>query len=386
MSYPKIPRKGFLRIFINSLRSLFIENQKRGRRAMLKLLKSPLFYFNLTIFILIALLYFSCNDFKKNNSPEALQSFFLNPSLQEQRKISSDDLFFNQRRDKKGESPDFKTIQESAVAGISSHQIISGKVLGDILGSVSQERKEIIEYIVEPGDTLQSIAEKFGISVQTILYANDLTPSSILKVGQNLIILPVDGLLHIVKKGDTIYEIAKLYKVSQEEIVSFNALINEDDIYIGDILVIPGGTRPSSPIAPRELAVPDTYFVFPTEGKISQGLHYYNAVDIANKCGTPIYPAAAGIVQRVKYGWNFGGGNLVTILHPNGLVTYYGHLQAIFVKPGQSVDMGKPIGLMGGGNNTIGDGISTGCHLHFQVIGGKNPLAGYPVGTILKYK
>ena len=107
---------------------------------------------------------------------------------------------------------------------------------------------------------------------------------------------------------------------------------------------------------------------------------------MANKCGVPVYAAAAGVVQRVKYGYNFGGGNFTTILHPNGIVTYYGHLTTIFVKPGDKVNIGDRIGLVGGDTGTAGDGISTGCHLHFQVMGAKNPLAKYPVGTDISYK
>ena len=126
--------------------------------------------------------------------------------------------------------------------------------------------------------------------------------------------------------------------------------------------------------------VPDSFFIYPAEGVITQGLHYYNAVDLANQCGTPVYAAASGTVQRARYGWNYGGGNQVTILHSGGIVTYYGHLQSIFVKPGDQVTVGDRIALMGQ------NGIATGCHVHFQVIGAKNPLARYGVGTTLKYK
>ena len=110
-------------------------------------------------------------------------------------------------------------------------------------------------------------------------------------------------------------------------------------------------------------------------------MHYYNAIDVANKCGTPIYAAAAGVVERAVYNnsWNLGMGNYVTILHPNGTVTYYGHFEVVFVKPGDKVNAGDRIGLMGETGN------ATGCHVHFEVIGATNPLARYPVGSKIHY-
>ncbi|MDP2741089.1 MAG: M23 family metallopeptidase, partial [bacterium] len=89
---------------------------------------------------------------------------------------------------------------------------------------------------------------------------------------------------------------------------------------------------------------------------------------------------------RVKYGYNFGGGNYVTILHSGGIVTYYGHLMTIFVKPGDTVSVGDRIALMGGQPGMAGAGRSTGCHLHFGVIGAKNPLLKYGVGARINLK
>jgi len=131
--------------------------------------------------------------------------------------------------------------------------------------------------------------------------------------------------------------------------------------------------------------VADSFFIYPTEGKITQGVHWFNAIDVANKCGTPVYAAASGTVQRVMYGYNFGGGNYITIWHAGGITTYYGHLMTIFVKPGDIISVGDRIALMGGGAGMAGAGLSTGCHLHFDVRGAKNPLSKYYLGTKLKY-
>jgi murein DD-endopeptidase MepM/ murein hydrolase activator NlpD len=144
--------------------------------------------------------------------------------------------------------------------------------------------------------------------------------------------------------------------------------------------------KKAPPLINIQAPLADNFFIFPTQGRITQGLHFYNAVDTANKCGTSIYAAASGKVQRVKYGYNFGGGNQVTILHSGGIVTYYGHLMTIFVKPGDAVNVGDRIALMGGQPGMAGAGHSTGCHLHFQVMGAKNPLAKYSVGTAINMK
>lgn len=301
----------------------------------------------------------------------------------------SDNLFISQAEASELQTPDFKIIEGNTLSGIATPYIVSTKVLGDVFGGNSKDSKTIVEYVVQPGDTIQSVSANYGISANTLIWANDMKTSSTLKVGQSLIILPTDGVLHIAKSQDTIIDIARKYSASEEDIISYNDLKGSDDIYIGDILIIPGGKMPktsSSSASASKPVLASNYFIFPTSGRITQGLHFYNAIDVANKCGTGIYAAASGTVQRVQYGYNSGGGNLVTILHPNGTVTYYGHLMTIFVKSGDKVSVGDRIALMGGGTGTVGDGLSTGCHLHFQVIGAANPLAAYSVGATINMK
>ena len=79
-------------------------------------------------------------------------------------------------------------------------------------------------------------------------------------------------------------------------------------------------------------------------------------------------------------------GNYVTILHGNGTVTYYGHLMALLVRSGDKVYTGQNIALMGGAPGTAGAGNSTGCHLHFEVVGARNPLTSYVKGATISYK
>jgi len=300
-------------------------------------------------------------------------------------KIPCQDLFAKSVKNFVRESPEMTFIQGNTLVGISPPVAVTPQVLGSLLGGietdlgVGEERNAIIEYSIESGDTLSSIATKFEISLETILWANDLTAKSVIKPGQKLIILPVSGVLYYVKKDDTLSEIAQTYKGKIEEIIVFNELSSEGDIFIGDILIIPGGEMPkiSYPeYASPQVPIGSSYFICPHAAcHITQGLHWYNAIDFGGKCGDPIYAAAAGVVQRVKYGWNGGAGNYVTILHPNGVVTMYGHIQASLVAPGQEVSQGDIIALMGGKPGTPGAGLSTGCHVHLDVRGARNPFA-----------
>lgn len=247
----------------------------------------------------------------------------------------------------------------------------------NLLSLKEEKRREILEYKVEEGETIESIAQKFSLSPETIIWANNLNKNAKLKVGQSLIILPVDGVLHQVKKGETLFEIAKVYRAKVEDIIIWNELEGEE-IFPNDILIIPGGKMPQK----REFSIiltpiSSSYFICPLPPcRITQSLHWYNAVDFSTgKCGEYVLAAAEGKVVSVKYGWNQGAGNTVKIQHPNGVLTQYGHLKEIFVRIGDEVFRGQPIGTVGGIPGTFGAGISTGCHLHFGVIGAKNPFA-----------
>ena len=347
--------------------------------------KNPLFSFGLFSFLLLVAVSFGSGSFTDPSGLKNSDTVFFNTFFKDNN-AEKDSPFFSKNEQLSLETPDLKITQDNSVYGISPPRVLTTQVLGAIFGESAQNSKDIIEYAVEPGDTLESIAQDFNISLNTLLWANELSKNSQIKVGQKLIVLPVSGVIYVVRSGDTLSEISKVYKSNAQDIVAFNDISNEGDIFIGDILVVPNGVMPKkAPAAPYQAPLASSFFIFPAEGRITQGLHWYNAVDTANKCGTPIYAAAPGQVQKVKYGYNFGGGNYVTILHSNGVVTSYGHLMTILVKPGDRVDVGERIALMGGAPGMAGAGKSTGCHLHFQVVGAKNPLAKYGLGATIKY-
>lgn len=237
-------------------------------------------------------------------------------------------------------------------------------------------RDKIIEYQVSEGDTISSIADKFGISTDTVLWQNDLTMTSKIKPGQTLEILPVTGVSYKVTKGDTVNSIAKKFDASPQGIVDFpfNTFVNDEtfELAIGQIVIVPDGVVPntvqSSPrvrqITPNAgTVVASGSFVWPASGNITQRFAWYHkGIDIANRAAPDILAADAGTV--VVAGWldGYGYGNRVIIDHGNGYRTLYAHLSRIYVISGQTVSRGAAIGKMGS------TGRSTGIHLHFEVI------------------
>jgi murein DD-endopeptidase MepM/ murein hydrolase activator NlpD len=114
---------------------------------------------------------------------------------------------------------------------------------------------------------------------------------------------------------------------------------------------------------------------------VTQGAHWFNAVDFANgNCGDPVFAAAGGEVQKVSYGTN--SGNYVKIVHPNGAITTYGHLAKTMVAVGEKVSQGQIIGQIGYTGYTIPKGPE-GCHLHFDVMFAENPFARLAVGSTI---
>lgn len=339
--------------------------------------KNPFLYLGIISIILFGILtltpaYLLKGSIKNEVLPAVTSEDMLNNSKTGE---TSQTLFISESQKSGTESPDFSLINQNSLIGFCPPVMVTPQILGVLTGEETPEiRKEIIEYTVQKGDTLLNIAEKFNISLNTLVWANNLTSNSKVKEGQALIILPISGTLHYVRSGDTVSEIATKYKSDTEKIVTFNELSGEKDIFAGDVLVIPDGIMPPSLPKIAEIPLANSYFILPTNGRISQGLHWYNAIDFANACGSPIYAAAAGNVITVRYGYNKGGGNYLTISHPNGVITYYGHIQSSLVRAGDQVYQGQIIAYVGGQPGTQGAGLSTGCHVHFGVSGARNPF------------
>lgn len=231
---------------------------------------------------------------------------------------------------------------------------------------------QISLYVVHDGDTLSQIAKMFNVSVNTIVWANEIK-DGVIAPGQNLIILPVSGIIHTVKKGDTLQSIAKLHNGDLEEIMQFNDLQSGAELAVGSEIIIPNGdatpaTKSSTSSGGKTVA--SGYYARPVSGgHKTQGIHGYNGIDIGTSVGSKVMASAMGkVIVSKSGGYNGGYGNYIVVSHPNGTQTLYAHLSQNLVSVGASVTQGQVIGYSG---NT---GRSTGPHLHFEVRGAKNPF------------
>jgi murein DD-endopeptidase MepM/ murein hydrolase activator NlpD len=241
-------------------------------------------------------------------------------------------------------------------------------------------------YIVQDGDTITGIAQQFGIEAETVLYANPSlreNPHN-LSIGQEVTILPINGVLHVVKDGDTIQSIAESYKAKPEDIVAYapNGLAADAALVAGTEVVVPGGQMdiviPSfyemgHGVGAREVWVSDGgggpaagtgSFYAASYGRITTRFsRWHAAVDIANRTGTPIYAVDSGTVEVAGwYGW---AGQAVIIDHGNGFESLYAHMNSIDVSAGQGVQRGQIIGGIGCTRGR--GGRCTGPHLHLEL-------------------
>jgi len=260
----------------------------------------------------------------------------------------------------------------------------------DIVGTTQSDRISV--YIVRPGDTLSDVAKMFDVSVNTIIWANNLSGIRDVHPGDTLVILPISGVKRIVVKGDTLKSLAKKYHADADEIAQFNGLDSLALLEIGSTIIIPGGeVAPTAPVKAKTRKIGDEpylggggaaqngYYSNPVPGAaLTQGIHGWNGVDFGAPRGTPIHAAADGtvIVARNNGAWNGGYGNYVVITHTNGSQTLYSHMRSAVVSSGQFVSSGQIIGYIGS------TGLSTGAHLHFEVRGAANPFRNCSVGRI----
>ena len=256
-----------------------------------------------------------------------------------------------------------------------------------------------ISHTVRPSESAHSLADLYGISVDTIRFANNLQEGQVIHPGDTLLILPVDGVLHTVKRGQSLLKIAALYDVDVAKIIAQNQL-GSATIFAGQQMIIPGGrplvaekkkggaavvarrpgaqSAPLHPTPPPEGAeVPASFGILqkPCDCTYTQYYHAgHYAVDMSRNGGGTIFAAEDGIVIRADYGWNGGYGNVIEIDHGNSFVTLYAHNREFHVREGQIVHRGDAISEMGHTGRVYG---KTGVHLHFETIQSgvkKNPL------------
>lgn len=234
-------------------------------------------------------------------------------------------------------------------------------------------RLDVVTYAVQPGDTVQSIADSFGLQPTTILWSNPKLEElpDLIRIGQEVVILPLDGAYHTVAEDDTLESIAEKYKVEVDAITSMplnNLRPPLFQIQEGAKLIVPGGTKPYVPRRVTSYAGPipsnargTGAFVWPVSGTITQGYWWgHRAIDIGAPTGSAAMASDGGYVSFV--GWtDIGYGYLIILDHANGYSTYYAHLSQMYVMLGQEVSRGQVIGAVGSTGN------STGPHLHLEI-------------------
>ncbi|HHX08999.1 MAG TPA: peptidoglycan DD-metalloendopeptidase family protein [Chloroflexi bacterium] len=262
-----------------------------------------------------------------------------------------------------------------------------------------RSRSTISTYTVEPGDNLFSVATRFNLQPETVLWSNRYNIGDdphMIYPGQQLVILPVDGTMHIWSAGEGLNGVAEFYKVTPEIIINFPGN-NLNMATIGDLaapniepgtqLIIPGGkgeysdwripriTRedPATALNVGPGACPDSYdgvlgtlnFRWPVSERTLTGYDYapsanHYGIDIGGSIGDPVATVDNGVV--VYAGWNdWGYGNMIVVDHGEGWQSLYAHLSTVEVTCGQEVYSGDIIG-------SVGDtGMADGPHLHFEL-------------------
>jgi murein DD-endopeptidase MepM/ murein hydrolase activator NlpD len=256
-------------------------------------------------------------------------------------------------------------------------------------------RRNVIGYTIVEGDTIFSIAERYGLSPETIAWSNDRSIIGNLRPGRVINILPVDGVYHTTIGSRTIAEIAASYRIADPYVIidsEYNNLFGATPDTVlpsGTQIVIPGGQAEQiswNPTVEREggnvnqsggnfvsfapgeagscgrvTNVSGSFWASPIDSySFVRGFtSWHTGVDLSAAVGTPVKAANGGVV--IFAGWNsWGYGNTIVLSH-GPFTTLYGHLSSINVGCGQIVSAGQIIGGVGSTGN------SSGPHLHFEI-------------------
>lgn len=270
---------------------------------------------------------------------------------------------------------------EAEIIALSGSTLVKENVLETQIG----QRSEVLKHEVESGETLGEIAERYGITTSTLLWANDLTSKDYIKPGQVLNIPPVSGIMYTIASGDSLDGIIKKYQGDKEKTIALNQIGTDELLPVGKEIVIADGIPYTPPVVAHDPTVAVNYQNFTsiftpsykpsvTGGKLNWPVgcrnnlttywgHPNRARDIACSYGTPIYAAESGTAYISFSGsWGHGYGNTIDIRSANGLMTRYAHMSSFNVNSGQYVNRGDVIGFVGMTGRTSGP------HLHFEVL------------------
>jgi murein DD-endopeptidase MepM/ murein hydrolase activator NlpD len=252
---------------------------------------------------------------------------------------------------------------------------------------------KIRRYKVANGDTVEGIAQRYGLNPSTILWSNRITGDTVLQIGQELLIPVKDGILHEVGVGDSLWDVASAHQVEVDQVIKGNPDVSPDSLQPGQLLLVPGGLparrvlvisrdgaggRPAPSPAPAPQPAPQgSGFQWPLTGEITEQFgwrthpvygtrNFHDGIDIAVPEGTSVRATASGTVVLAE--WYGGWGLTIKVNHGAGLVTRYSHNNTLLVKVGDSVKAGQIIARSG---NT---GVSTGPHLDFGIYRNDTPV------------
>ncbi len=279
-----------------------------------------------------------------------------------------------------------------ALAGPESSPAIEREILLKTNITSAKSHYEPSKYRVMRGDSVFAIADTFKLKPETVYWANykefNGSPSNI-QPGQELLIPPTDGVYYKWEKEDTLESVAEKFSVEPDAIIYWPGNrfdITNPTVEPGTYVMVPGAVEDDQPLFIQTVTRESTgggsaceggyqsqgFFIWPAGARYLSGYNFgengHNGIDIAATEGTPIYAADNGVVTMAQGGWNYGYGNVVQIDHGNGFVTIYAHLSVIMVGPCQSITAGATIGAAG---NT---GNSQGAHLHFEIRQNGSPI------------
>jgi murein DD-endopeptidase MepM/ murein hydrolase activator NlpD len=275
---------------------------------------------------------------------------------------------------------------------------ISAAIVGpESEGSLQQSNAVV--HIVEKGENLTEIADKYRVSPDSIAQTNRIPNPNVIDVNEDLVIPSAtlsaaasNAIAAVLSQGSDSGNRLALSKASSPELIA-QALpkpggtsialmpTRNSGVGLGSVpsqtqiarrsifpqippLDLPALTA-SEQFLPSMLKNGVQKFMWPSNGMFTSGYGWrwgrmHRGIDIAAPVGTPIVAAASGIV--ISAGWNSGGfGNLVEIRHPDGTVTRYAHNNTISTRSGAVVNQGEMIAEMGT------TGRSTGPHCHFEI-------------------
>lgn len=263
-------------------------------------------------------------------------------------------------------------------------------------------RNIMIEYTIERGDTVYDIAQRFGLTQESIAWSNDRRSLWTLTPGSTLKIPPVDGVIHVAVGSATIADIADLYQIDDPMIIiesEANQLEGLDPSTVppsGMEIFIPGGVAEAINWAPPvvtgssggsgpggapgtvsfEPGAPGSCAPMPPGAGTAWGApmnrgsytitrgysDWHPGIDLAAPTGTPIFAANGGtVIFAGRSNWGYG---LAVVISSGPFFTLYGHMSQVNVSCGQVVGTGQQIGGVGSTGN------SSGPHLHFEILYG----------------